>query len=459
MSKIVHPTPIYLQAGTSPLDKRIHEGAETFIDNYCDDRKPQPRNGKFGPFGGQFVPETLMTPLFELETTYRELRQQVDFQQELSDLLAHYVGRPTPLYYAKRLTEKLGGAQIYLKREDLAHTGAHKINNALGQALLARRMGKKRLVAETGAGQHGVASATAAALLGLECVVYMGEVDIQRQKPNVQRMRLLGAEVRPVLSGSQTLKDAINEAIRDWVSNVKDTYYLLGSALGPHPYPTIVRDFQAVIGNEARRQILEQAGRLPDVCIACVGGGSNAIGLFYAFLRDLDVRLIGVEAGGQGIDSGKHAARFASLEEKMTSKDGKGQVNGISGRPGVLHGTYTYVLQDEAGQIAPTHSISAGLDYAAVGPEHAFLRQLGRTEYTWVTDAQALDGFKLLAQTEGILPALESAHAIAEAAHLSPLLPAGHILLVSLSGRGDKDLDTVMQAFAEAPGCMAGDKD
>ena len=327
-----------------------------------------------------------------------------------------------------------GGAQIYLKREDLAHSGAHKINNALGQALLAQRMGKRRVIAETGAGQHGVASATAAALLGLECVVYMGTVDIARQQPNVLRMKLLGAEVRPVDAGTRTLKDAINEAIRDWVTNVRDTHYLLGSALGPHPYPTIVRDFQSVIGIEAREQIQAQARRLPDVCVACVGGGSNAIGLFHAFREDASVRLIGVEAGGEGVATGRHAARFADP---------------ALGRPGVLHGTYTYVLQDADGQIAETHSISAGLDYAAVGPEHALLRETGRAEYTVATDDEALAAFQLLARTEGILPALESAHAIAEAVRLAATLRPDQIVLVNLSGRGDKDLDTVMKALGK----------
>ncbi len=383
---------------------------------------------KFGPFGGQFVPEVLMPAVEELEAAYEAARNDESFQREFQELLEKYVGRPTPLFHARRLSQALGGAQIYLKREDLAHTGAHKINNALGQALLAKRMGKRRVIAETGAGQHGVATATAAALLGLECVVYMGAVDMARQQPNVLRMRLLGAEVRPVESGSRTLKDAINEAIRDWVTNVHDTHYLLGSALGPHPYPTIVRDFQRIIGDEARKQVLEQAGRLPDLCIACVGGGSNAIGLFTAFLNDPGVRLIGVEAGGQGIESGRHAARFADPR---------------LGRPGVLHGTYTYVLQTEDGQIAETHSISAGLDYAAVGPEHAYLRAIGRVEYTWATDEQALRAFQTLARTEGILPALESAHAVAEAIRLAPTLPRDSILLVNLSGRGDKDLDTV----------------
>ncbi len=393
----------------------------------------EPMPQKFGPFGGQFVPETLMPALAELEHAYQQACQDPVFLAELGDLLHTYVGRPTPLSYARRLSEQLGGAQIYLKREDLAHSGAHKINNALGQALLARRMGKRRLVAETGAGQHGVASATAAALLGLECVVYMGTVDIARQQPNVLRMRLLGAEVRPVETGSCTLKDAINEAIRDWVANVRDTHYLLGSALGPHPYPSMVRDFQSVIGIEARQQILEQAGVLPDLCIACVGGGSNSIGLFHAFRDDPGVRLIGVEAGGQGIASGKHAARFSDP---------------ILGRPGVLHGTYTYLLQNSDGQVAETHSISAGLDYPAVGPEHSYLRQIGRVEYTYIEDEQALAGFQLLARAEGILPALESAHAVAEVARLAPGMRPGQIILMNCSGRGDKDLDTVMKALA-----------
>jgi tryptophan synthase beta chain len=373
-----------------------------------------------------------MPALEELEEAYAALAVDPAFQAELQDLLRNYVGRPTPLFHAHRLSAHLGGAQVYLKREDLAHTGAHKINNALGQALLARRLGKRRVVAETGAGQHGVATAAACALLGLECVVYMGEVDVARQQPNVLRMRLLGAEVRPVASGSCTLKDAINEAIRDWVSSVRDTHYLLGSALGPHPYPTIVRDFQAVIGREARVQILQQAGRLPDACIACVGGGSNAIGLFHAFVPDRDVALIGVEAGGQGIQSGHHAARFADP---------------VLGRPGVLHGTYTYVLQDHDGQIAETHSISAGLDYAAVGPEHAYLRDLGRAEYTYAGDGEALAAFQLLSRLEGILPALESAHAVAEVVRRAPGLEPDQILLVNLSGRGDKDLESVIEAL------------
>jgi tryptophan synthase beta chain len=387
---------------------------------------------KFGPYGGQFVPDTLMPALAELAEAYSTLAVDTAFQAELDGLLHTYVGRPTPLFHARRLSEHLGGAQIYLKREDLAHTGAHKINNALGQALLAQRMGKHRIVAETGAGQHGVATAAACALLGLECIVYMGTTDMTRQEPNVLRMRLLGAEVRGVDSGSRTLKDAINEAIRDWVTNVGSTHYLLGSALGPHPYPNMVRDFQAIIGREARAQILVQAGRLPDACIACVGGGSNAIGLFNAFEDDDGVALIGVEAGGDGVASGRHAARFADP---------------ALGRPGVLHGTYTYVLQDADGQIAATHSISAGLDYPAVGPEHAHLRDLGRASYTTADDEAALAAFQLLARLEGILPALESAHAMAEAARRAPMLPQEQVLLVNLSGRGDKDLETVVAAL------------
>jgi tryptophan synthase beta chain len=387
---------------------------------------------KFGPYGGQFVPDTLMGALDELEAAYLTLRDDAEFQAELDDLLHTYVGRPTPLTHARRLTAHLGGAQVYLKREDLAHSGAHKINNALGQALLAQRLGKRRVIAETGAGQHGVATATAAALLGMACVVYMGTVDIARQQPNVLRMRLLGAEVRPVESGSKTLKDAINEAIRDWVTNVETTHYLLGSALGPHPYPTMVRDFQAVIGREAREQMLAQVGRLPDMCIACVGGGSNAIGIFSGFRDDAQVKLVGVEAGGGGIESGKHAARFADPR---------------LGRPGVLHGTYTYVLQDANGQVLNTHSVSAGLDYAAVGPEHAHLRDLGRAEYTYANDDEALEGFQLLTHTEGIIPALESAHAVAEAVKRAPQMSSDEVVLINLSGRGDKDLDTVVKAL------------
>jgi tryptophan synthase beta chain len=385
---------------------------------------------KFGTYGGQFVPETLMPALEQLEAEFVRARADRAFQSKLSGLLVDYAGRPTPVTFAARLSAHLGGAQIYLKREDLAHTGAHKINNALGQALLAQRIGKRRIIAETGAGQHGVASATAAALLGLECVVYMGEVDMARQEPNVFRMRLLGAEVRPVASGSRTLKDAINEAIRDWVTNVDSTHYLLGSALGPHPYPTIVREFQKVIGREAHTQILAKTGRLPDAAVACVGGGSNAIGLFSAFLDDKDVRLIGVEAGGEGIATGRHAARFADPQR---------------GRLGVLHGTRTYVLQTADGQIAETHSVSAGLDYAAVGPEHSRLRELGRAEYTVATDAEALEAFSMLCKLEGIIPALESAHAVAEAIRRAPKMGKDQMILVCLSGRGDKDLDTVMK--------------
>jgi len=389
--------------------------------------------GYFGAYGGRFVPETLMEPLLELEQAYREARSDHDFTRALEGLLRNYVGRPTPLTHAQRLSAAYGGAQIWLKREDLAHTGAHKINNALGQALLAQRMGKTRLIAETGAGQHGVATATAAALLGLTCVVYMGCDDMRRQAPNVLRMRLLGAEVRAVDAGSRTLKDAINEALRDWALNVGDSYYLLGSALGPHPYPLMVRDFQSVIGREARAQALEQAGRLPDTLIACVGGGSNAIGLFRAFLDD-PVEMIGVEAGGEGLETGRHAARFADP---------------LRGRVGILHGVKTYVLQDEHGQIASTHSISAGLDYPSVGPEHAYLRDLGRVRYTTATDAQALGAFQALSRYEGILPALESAHALAEAMRLAATLPKEGLLLVNLSGRGDKDLDTVASSLGE----------
>ncbi len=388
--------------------------------------------GKFGPYGGQFVPETLMPALEELIRAYDDARNDPAFMREFEHLLKTYVGRPSPLTHAKRLSQKLGGAQIYLKREDLNHSGAHKINNALGQALLAQRMGKIRIIAETGAGQHGVGTATACALLGLACVVYMGEVDMARQQPNVFRMKLLGAEVRPVSSGSKTLKDAINEAIRDWVTNVETTHYLLGSVLGPHPYPMMVRDFQSMIGVEAREQVLDMCGRLPDTLIACVGGGSNAIGLFHAFRHDEEVALIGVEAGGKGIASGKHAARFADLS--------------IS-RLGVLHGTKSYVMQTPDGQIMETHSISAGLDYPSVGPEHALLRDQERAFYTYATDDEALDAFQELSQTEGIIPALESAHAVAEAIKRAPKMRPDQILLVNLSGRGDKDLDTVMQTI------------
>jgi tryptophan synthase beta chain len=386
--------------------------------------------GYYGEYGGRFVPETLIPALDELVEAFFTALDDPAFRTQFANLQATYTGRPTPISYAQRLSEHLGGAQIYLKREDLAHTGAHKINNALGQALLAVRMGKRRIVAETGAGQHGVATATACALLGLECHVYMGSVDIARQRPNVFRMKLLGAEVIPVESGSKTLKDAINEAIRDWVTNVRTTHYLLGSALGPHPYPLIVREFQSVIGTEARQQMLDQVGRLPDVCIACVGGGSNAIGLFHAFRDDEHVDLIGVEAGGHGIASGEHAARFADPN---------------IGRPGVLHGTRSFVLQDADGQIKNTHSVSAGLDYASVGPEHAYLRQMERAFYTVATDDEALEAFQVLCQAEGIIPALESAHAVAEAIKRAPHMPKDSIILINLSGRGDKDLDTVIK--------------
>ncbi len=380
------------------------------------------RPGRFGIYGGRYVPETLMAALVELEHEYERAKADAVFQAELDSLLKDFAGRPTPLYLAKRLTEQLGGAKIYLKREDLLHTGAHKINNALGQALLARRMGKKRIIAETGAGQHGVATATVCALLGLECVIYMGDVDMERQELNVLRMRLLGAEVRGVSSGSKTLKDAISEAMRDWVTNVRTTYYLLGSALGAHPYPTMVRDFHRCISREIKQQILEKEGRLPTAVLACVGGGSNAIGAFYEFIPDTAVRLIGVEAGGRGTALGEHAARFSG------------------GVPGVLQGTFSYVLQDENGQIAETHSVSAGLDYASIGPEHAALHDSGRAEYTSQDDAAALDAVVRLARTEGILPAIESAHAVAEALRIAPQMPAHDILVVNLSGRGDKDM-------------------
>jgi tryptophan synthase beta chain len=394
-------------------------------------RDPDAR-GYFGAYGGRFVPETLVAPIEELTERYLAVRHDKAFQAELASLLEHYVGRPTPLYETRRLVPEAAGVQgvrLLLKREDLTHTGAHKINNALGQALLAKRMGKTRIVAETGAGQHGVATATACALLGLECHVYMGAEDMRRQALNVVRMQLLGATVRQVDAGSKTLKDAISEAMRDWVTNVHNTYYLLGSALGAHPYPLMVREFQAVIGREARRQMLAQVGRLPDVVVACVGGGSNAIGIFDGFIDDPGVRLIGVEAGGERIEPGRHAARFAG------------------GSTGVLQGTRTFVLQDEAGNIELTHSISAGLDYAAVGPEHAWLRDLGRCEYGYITDAQALDGFQALARCEGILPALESAHAVAYALSLVKTLPSDTVVLVNLSGRGDKDVQSVSEAL------------
>jgi tryptophan synthase beta chain len=392
-------------------------------------RDPDAR-GYFGHYGGRFVPETLVAPIEELERAYLAARRDESFLAELDRLLKHYVGRPTALYEATRLAASVGGSRMFFKREDLAHTGAHKINNALGQALLARRMGKRRVVAETGAGQHGVATATVCALLGLECDVYMGSEDMVRQALNVFRMRMLGATVRRVDAGSRTLKDAINEAMRDWVANVEDTYYLLGSALGPHPYPLMVREFQSVIGAEARVQILEQLGRLPDAIVACVGGGSNAIGLFDAFIEDPGVRLIGVEAGGLGIAPGKHAARFAG------------------GSPGVLQGTQTYVLQDGNGNIELTHSISAGLDYAAVGPEHAWLRDQGRSEYVWIDDDRALEGFGRLAAREGLLCALESAHAVAYACDLASTLRKDQAILVNLSGRGDKDVQTIADRLA-----------
>jgi tryptophan synthase beta chain len=388
--------------------------------------------GHWGQYGGRFVPETLMAPLEELTTAYLASRDDEAFQSELQDLLKNYAGRPTPLFRAARLIEYCGGATIYLKREDLLHTGAHKINNTIGQVLLARRMNKKRIVAETGAGQHGVATATVCALFGLECIVYMGAEDMRRQALNVFRMQLLGAEVREVNAGSRTLKDAINEALRDWVTNVGDTYYLLGSALGPHPYPLMVRDFQSVIGREARRQILEHEGRLPDVLIACVGGGSNSIGLFHPFLGDANIKMIGVEAGGSGNEPGQHAARF--------------NVAG-GGRPGVLQGTKSYVLQDNNGQVAATHSISAGLDYPSIGPEHAFLHDAGRVEYVSVSDTDALEAFQLLSKLEGIIPALESAHAVAQAIKTARELSRDQILVVNLSGRGDKDVNSVREAL------------
>ncbi len=379
-------------------------------------------HGHFGPYGGRFVPEVLMAPLEELEAAYLEARRDPEFETELKKLLDTYAGRPTPLYLAGRLSESLGGAKIYFKREDLLHTGAHKINNCLGQVLLARRMGKNRIIAETGAGQHGVATATVCALFGMECIVYMGEEDMRRQRLNVFRMRLLGARVVGVAGGSRTLKDAISEAMRDWVTNVSTTHYLLGSALGAHPYPAMVRDFQSVIGAEAREQVLEAEGRLPDAVFACVGGGSNSIGIFSAFIPDKQVRLIGVEAGGRGPYLGEHAARFSG------------------GSPGVLHGAYSYLLQDDDGQVALTHSVSAGLDYAMVGPEHAWLRDEGRAEYVSIQDAEALDAARLLSRTEGLIPALESAHAVAEAARRAPAAK-GEVFIVNLSGRGDKDID------------------
>jgi tryptophan synthase beta chain len=388
--------------------------------------------GRFGAYGGRFVPETLMAALEELERAYEKAQRDRKFQREFDYYLHEYAGRETPLFFAERLTKKLGGAKIYLKREDLLHTGAHKINNSIGQALLARRMGKQRIIAETGAGQHGVATATVCALFGLQCVVYMGSEDMRRQDLNVFRMKLLGAEVRGVDSGSKTLKDAINEAMRDWVTNVRDTYYLLGSALGAHPYPTMVRDFQSVIGRETKKQIKKAEGRLPDLVIACVGGGSNAIGIFYEFIKDKKVKLVGVEAGGRSAKLGEHAARFSG------------------GVPGVLQGTYSYVLQDAAGQIALTHSVSAGLDYASVGPEHAALHDSGRAEYTSASDAEALNAVKLLSSTEGIIPALESAHAVAEVAKRAPQMKKSQIIVVNVSGRGDKDIGILREEMGLA---------
>ena len=381
--------------------------------------------GHFGPYGGRFVAETLAGPINDLRLAYEHYRNDPQFLAEFANDLKHYVGRPSPLYLAERLSAQLGGAQIYFKREDLNHTGAHKVNNTVGQALLAKRMGKPRIIAETGAGQHGVATATVAARLGLECVVYMGAEDVQRQAPNVFRMKLLGAQVVPVTSGSQTLKDAMNEAMRDWVTNVDSTYYIIGTVAGPHPYPQMVRDFNSVIGREAREQVLAQAGRLPDSVVACVGGGSNAMGIFYAFLDDKDVALVGVEAGGDGLSTGRHAAPLSA------------------GRPGVLHGNRTYLMQDDAGQIIPTHSISAGLDYPGVGPEHAWLKDAGRASYVAINDAEALRAFHQCTRVEGIIPALESAHALAHAAKIAPAMSVSDIVLVNLSGRGDKDIQTV----------------
>ncbi|EGD52455.1 tryptophan synthase, beta subunit [Thermoanaerobacter ethanolicus JW 200] len=386
-------------------------------------------SGRFGRFGGQYVPETVMNALIELEREFEKAKQDKDFMEEYRYYLREYSGRPTPLYYAENLTKRLGGAKIYLKREDLNHTGAHKINNVLGQILLAKRMNKKRVIAETGAGQHGVATATAAAMFGMECEIFMGEEDIKRQSLNVFRMKLLGAKVTPVKSGTGTLKDAVNEAIRDWVTNVDNTFYVMGSVVGPHPYPTMVRDFQRVIGDEAKEQILQKEGRLPDYVIACVGGGSNAMGIFYPFIEDKEVKLIGVEAAGEGIETGKHAATMA-----------KGSV-------GVLHGMMTYLLQDEEGRIMPVYSISAGLDYPGVGPEHAFLKESNRAQYVYATDEEALAAFMDLSQTEGIIPALESAHALAYAMKLAPNLRKDNIIIVNLSGRGDKDVNTVAKVL------------
>jgi tryptophan synthase beta chain len=389
-------------------------------------------HGHFGRFGGRFVAETLMPLILELERAYKEARADPGFEAELSSFLEHYVGRPSPLYFAERLTDHLGGAKIYFKRDELNHTGAHKINNVMGQILLARRMGKTRIIAETGAGQHGVATATACARFGLQCVVYMGEVDVERQKPNVFRMKLLGAEVRPVSSGSRTLKDALNEALRDWVANVEDTFYCIGTVAGPHPYPTMVRDFQSVIGNETRSQIMAREGRLPDSLVAAIGGGSNAMGLFFPFLDDPDVAIYGVEAAGHGLDSGRHAASISG------------------GRPGVLHGNKTYLLMDDDGQIAEAHSISAGLDYPGIGPEHAWLHDVGRVNYLSATDDEALAAFRLCCELEGIIPALEPAHALAKVMEIAPERPRDHLLVMNMCGRGDKDIFTVAQHLGVA---------
>ncbi|NDY42521.1 tryptophan synthase subunit beta [Dissulfurirhabdus thermomarina] len=426
MTQTKTKTPSALRARTAPADR----AAPVRLSGPWPDRA-----GHFGPFGGRFVPETLMPALAELDAAWRAARRDPAFRAELRRILADYVGRPTPLYEASRLAEALGGhIRVFLKREDLTHTGAHKINNTIGQVLLARRMGKRRIIAETGAGQHGVATATAAALMGLECEVYMGLKDTVRQAMNVFRMELLGARVVPVDSGTRTLKDATNEAIRDWVTNVRDTYYIIGSVVGPHPYPVMVRDFQSVIGREARRQVRRAAGRLPDAVVACVGGGSNAMGIFHAFVRDRDVRLVGVEAAGEGLETDHHSATLSA------------------GRPGVLHGAMSYLLQDRWGQVKGAHSVAAGLDYPGVGPEHSALKDAGRVEYAAVDDRQALDGFRLLCETEGIIPALESAHAVAYLRELAPALPRGGVVVLNLSGRGDKDVATVAELFAKEGG-------
>ena len=387
--------------------------------------------GHFGIFGGRFVAETLMPLILELEQAYKDAKADPKFQAEIDRLNKDYIGRPSPLYFAERMTKHLGGAKVYFKRDELNHTGAHKINNCIGQILLANRMGRKRIIAETGAGQHGVATATVAALFGLPCTIYMGATDVERQQPNVFRMKLLGAEVKPVTSGSQTLKDAMNEALRDWVTNVHDTYYIIGTVAGPHPYPEMVRDFQSVIGKEARAQMLEAEGRAPDSLVACIGGGSNAMGLFYEFLDDKDIKIYGVEAGGHGVETGEHAASLTA------------------GRPGILHGNRTYLLQDADGQITEAHSISAGLDYPGVGPEHAWLRDAGRVNYVSITDREALDAFQLCARLEGILPALEPSHALGYVTKLAPTLPKDHILLMNLCGRGDKDIFTIAKALGQ----------